>query len=79
MILTLPSGIARPLRASALSKPAFRQAFQPKAFAPAISQRFASTDSAKDGKIHQVIGAVVDGKRWPRSQPGLPRKTNSPS
>ncbi|KAF2196705.1 alpha-glucan branching enzyme [Delitschia confertaspora ATCC 74209] len=31
-------------------------------FAPALSARFASTDSAKDGKIHQVIGAVVDVK-----------------
>jgi len=29
---------------------------------PAISQRFASTEGgAKEGKIHQVIGAVVDG------------------
>lgn len=32
-----------------------------KNFAPALAARFASTDSAKDGKIHQVIGAVVDG------------------
>jgi hypothetical protein len=39
-----------------------------RAFRPALSTglkasaaRFASTDSAKHGKIHQVIGAVVDG------------------
>jgi hypothetical protein len=54
------------LRASAsLRRPATaRSAFQPiikKNFAPALSARFASTDSAKDGKIYQVIGAVVDG------------------
>jgi hypothetical protein len=54
------------LRASAsLRRPATaRNAFQPikKSFAPALSARFASTDasSAKEGKIHAVIGAVVD-------------------
>ncbi|KAH7073558.1 alpha-glucan branching enzyme [Paraphoma chrysanthemicola] len=55
------------LRASAsLRRPAtVRSAFQPikKSFAPALSARFASTESsAKDGKIYQVIGAVVDVK-----------------
>jgi hypothetical protein len=68
------SGLQRGLRAS-LSRPAvsrgFTPAFQPikKSFAPALSARFASTDSAKDGKIHQVIGAVVDGtqKLFPAS------------
>ena len=30
-------------------------------FAPVVGARFAST--AGDGKIHQVIGAVVDGTR----------------
>ncbi|KAH7411628.1 P-loop containing nucleoside triphosphate hydrolase protein [Phaeosphaeria sp. MPI-PUGE-AT-0046c] len=58
----LKSGI---LRASAnLRRPASIRAFQPikKNFAPALSARFASTDAAKDGKIHQVIGAVVDVK-----------------
>ncbi|PNS13877.1 ATP synthase subunit beta, mitochondrial [Sphaceloma murrayae] len=61
----LKSGFARSLRASALRQPTFAQrAFQPikPAFAPVFSQRFASTDSAKDGKVHQVIGAVVDVK-----------------
>jgi F-type H+-transporting ATPase subunit beta len=40
----------------------YRPAFQPmkRSFAPALSTRFASTDAAKDGKIHQVIGAIVD-------------------
>ncbi|KAH4238286.1 ATP synthase subunit beta [Parastagonospora nodorum] len=56
----LKSGI---LRASAsLRRPAtVRSAFQPikKTFAPNLA-RYASTDAAKDGKIHQVIGAVVD-------------------
>ncbi|KAH8716978.1 P-loop containing nucleoside triphosphate hydrolase protein [Phaeosphaeriaceae sp. PMI808] len=59
----LKSGI---LRASAsLRRPAtVRSAFQPirKNIAPALSARFASTDAAKDGKIYQVIGAVVDVK-----------------
>ncbi|KAF7187177.1 ATP synthase subunit beta, mitochondrial [Pseudocercospora fuligena] len=58
----LKNGVARFARsARPFGKPVSR-AWQPKAFAPAISQRFASTDSAKDGKVHQVIGAVVDVK-----------------
>ncbi|KAJ9641955.1 atp2, beta subunit of the F1 sector of mitochondrial F1F0 ATP synthase [Coniosporium tulheliwenetii] len=59
------SGITRSLRASAFRRPAtVQRAWKPitKNFAPALSARFASTDSAKDGKIHQVIGAVVDVK-----------------
>jgi F-type H+-transporting ATPase subunit beta len=47
--------------ASNLARPRFQQQTVKKNFAPAIAQRFASTNSAKDGKIHQVIGAVVDG------------------
>ncbi|TKA77050.1 ATP synthase subunit beta, mitochondrial [Friedmanniomyces simplex] len=58
----LKNGIARSLRASAFRRPAFQRAFQPKVAVPVISQRFASTDGAKEGKIHQVIGAVVDVK-----------------
>ncbi|KAK0252988.1 hypothetical protein B0A54_09899 [Friedmanniomyces endolithicus] len=59
----LKNGIARSLRASAYTRPAFQRAFQPKVVVPAISQRFASTEGgAKEGKIHQVIGAVVDVK-----------------
>ncbi|KAF2168038.1 hypothetical protein M409DRAFT_65588 [Zasmidium cellare ATCC 36951] len=59
----LKNGIARAARAGLQQsrRPAFR-AFQPKTAAPIISQRFASSDSAKDGKIHSVIGAVVDVK-----------------
>ncbi|EMD87483.1 hypothetical protein COCC4DRAFT_192700 [Bipolaris maydis ATCC 48331] len=60
----LKSGIQQALRAS-MRRPAIRRsAFQPmkKSFAPALSTRFASTDAVKEGKIHQVIGAVVDVK-----------------
>ena len=60
------SGIARSLGRSAFARPSFtRRAFEPlrKQAGPALAQRWASTDSAKDGKIHQVIGAVVDGKK----------------
>ena len=56
------SGIQQALRAS-MRRPAIRRsAFSPmkKSFAPAMSTRFASTDATKDGKIHQVIGAIVD-------------------
>lgn len=61
------SGIARSLRASTL--PAIRQPTRARALAqpikknlaPSLAARYASTDSAKQGKIHQVIGAVVDG------------------
>ncbi|KAI4699278.1 atp2, beta subunit of the F1 sector of mitochondrial F1F0 ATP synthase [Alternaria sp. BMP 2799] len=48
-----------------MRRPAIRRsAFSPmkKSFAPAMSTRFASTDATKDGKIHQVIGAIVDVK-----------------
>lgn len=61
----LKSAITRPLRASAFRRSAtVQRAFQPikSSFTPALSTRFASTDSARDGKIHQVIGAVVDVK-----------------
>ena len=60
------SGVARTLRSSAFARPTtVRRAFQPITtnLAPALSSRFASSDSARDGKIHQVIGAVVDGMR----------------
>ncbi|KXL42717.1 hypothetical protein M433DRAFT_82096 [Acidomyces richmondensis BFW] len=56
----LKNGIARSLRASAY-RPALRHAFQPRVAAPIITQRFASS-GVGDGKIHQVIGAVVDVK-----------------
>ncbi|EME85284.1 uncharacterized protein MYCFIDRAFT_213800 [Pseudocercospora fijiensis CIRAD86] len=58
----LKNGVARFARSARPFGKPVSKAWQPKAFAPAISQRFASTDSAKDGKVHQVIGAVVDVK-----------------
>ena len=64
--LTSYSGLARSfLRPSAYVRPtAARRAFQPikNNLAPALGARFASTD-VREGKIHQVIGAVVDGKQ----------------
>ncbi|CAK3854396.1 ATP synthase subunit beta, mitochondrial [Lecanosticta acicola] len=61
--IMLKNGIARAARPAAFRsvRPAFK-AFQPRSFAPAIAHRFASSDAAKDGKVHQVIGAVVDVK-----------------
>ena len=56
------SGLARTLRSYGLARPtAPRRAFQPirTNLAPALGARFAS--GVGDGKIHQVIGAVVDG------------------
>ena len=56
------SGLARTLRASAFTRPTTaRRAFKPiqNNFSPALGARFAS--DVRDGKIHQVIGAVVDG------------------
>lgn len=50
---------------SALAKQAFRLSTRPAVsnnVLRASAARFASTDSALKGKIHQVIGAIVDGK-----------------
>merc|ERR1712032_370082 len=61
----LKSGFQRSLLRASLRRPAtVQRAFQPikKSFAPALAARFASTDAQRDGKIHQVIGAVVDVK-----------------
>ena len=58
------SGVARSLRTAAVGRPqALPRSFQPlrKTFAPSIAARYAST-SHLEGKIHQVIGAVVDGE-----------------
>lgn len=64
LLMTFPySGVARGLRAAALRRPAAQQPI--KSFAPAVAQRFASTQSNQDGKVHQVIGAVVDGMSPP--------------
>jgi hypothetical protein len=49
------------MRAFARPSPAAFRVRQAQRFAPAFT-RLASTQSAKKGKIHQVIGAVVDGK-----------------
>jgi len=61
----LKSGVARSLGKSAFARPSFtRRAVEPlrRHGVPAIAQRWASTDTAGNGKIHQVIGAVVDVK-----------------
>ena len=55
------SGLFRAARSSGLARPtAARRAFQPitSNLAPALGARFASQ---LQGKVHQVIGAVVDG------------------
>jgi hypothetical protein len=59
------SGVARSLRAFARPSPSpIRSTFR-RNFAPALGARLASTATfqGKVGKIHQVIGAVVDGRR----------------
>ena len=66
VLTSLPpcSGLARTLGRSAFARPqASTRAFLPlrKHALPAIATRFASSDASKTGKIHQVIGAVVDG------------------
>lgn len=69
MLMMICSGV-RFLSKSAIRPTATRRAFEPlrKQAIPALSTRFASTEAtAKDGKIHQVIGAVVDGTRNPLS------------
>ena len=67
-MLTCYSGVARSfLRTSTFTRPtAGRRAFQPikNNLAPALGARFAS--GVGDGKIHQVIGAVVDGTQIPQ-------------
>jgi F-type H+-transporting ATPase subunit beta len=52
----------RAARPAAFRRPAIQRAQFQKTFAPAIAQRFASTDAAREGKIHAVIGAIVDVK-----------------
>lgn len=54
------SGLARTIRTSVLSRQGVAQPLR-KNFAPLLAARLASTN-VKEGKIHQVIGAVVDGK-----------------
>jgi hypothetical protein len=60
------SGLARSVgrfaRPGATASTSFRRPQFAKQFVPAIGARLASTASAKEGKIHQVIGAIVDGK-----------------
>jgi hypothetical protein len=63
-IFLLYSGLARTFGRAAFARPTpVARAFKPlRANAlPALSARFASSDVAQSGKIHQVIGAVVDG------------------
>jgi len=58
----LKSGVTRSLRAFARQSSASYRPHIARNFAPAFTTRFASTQSSKQGKIHQVIGAVVDVK-----------------
>jgi F-type H+-transporting ATPase subunit beta len=65
----LPSGLSRTFGRSVIGRPSTTitssalRAFEPlrRSALPALTARFASTDASKIGKIHQVIGAVVDG------------------
>ena len=69
------SGLARVAARSA--RPTFARTSIPSlankaapAFAAPLQQRWASAEvSAKDGKIHQVIGAVVDGTKTSSRDP----------
>ncbi|KAL2010794.1 hypothetical protein VTN00DRAFT_3512 [Thermoascus crustaceus] len=60
------SGLARTFGRAAFARPASvgRRAFEPLRVnaLPALSARFASSEAGRTGKIHQVIGAVVDVK-----------------
>ncbi|KAJ5243070.1 uncharacterized protein N7469_001397 [Penicillium citrinum] len=59
------SGLARTFGRAAYARPTpVARAFQPlrSSALPALSARFASSDVAQSGKVHQVIGAVVDVK-----------------
>jgi F-type H+-transporting ATPase subunit beta len=60
------SGLARTFGRAAFARPTpvARRAFEPlrSNALPALNARYASTDSGLVGKIHQVIGAVVDVK-----------------
>lgn len=58
-----PSGLARSFGRAAFARPTpvTRRAFQPFNGLPSLTARLASTNAAQTGKIHQVIGAVVDG------------------
>ena len=62
--LTLSSGLARTFGRAAFARPTpVARAFQPlrSNALPALSARFASSEAGQAGKVHQVIGAVVDG------------------
>jgi hypothetical protein len=59
------SSVARAARYAARPRAGFQRTFQPKTVAPIVSQRFASGEqNVREGKIHQVIGAVVDSKSF---------------
>lgn len=59
MARVLGKSALRPTFARSTLSPLRQQAAP--ALAQSFARRWASTDSNKDGKIHQVIGAVVDG------------------
>jgi hypothetical protein len=84
--LTPPSGLARTFGRAAFARPTpvARRALPIK---PSLTARLASTSASQIGKIHQVIGAVVDGMfpsaRWrPRDRPArksFPRPQSIPT
>lgn len=51
------SGLARSLGRAAFARPSLAR----RSLVPSLGARFASSSTAGVGKIHQVIGAVVDG------------------
>ncbi|PWY77627.1 hypothetical protein BO83DRAFT_221307 [Aspergillus eucalypticola CBS 122712] len=72
------SGLARTFGRAAFARPTSvaRRAFQPKTNGLPSLARMASTEASSVGKIHQVIGAVVDGMcRSPVPEKTLPAAT----
>jgi hypothetical protein len=69
LLLTFSSsGLARTFGRATYARPSpVARAFQPlrSSALPALSARFASSETAQAGKVHQVIGAVVDGTSLP--------------
>lgn len=64
LIFSFSSGLARSFGRAAFARTTpVARAFQPirSNALPALTARFASTDAGSSGKVHQVIGAVVDG------------------
>lgn len=66
---SLYSGLARTFGRAAFARPTPVARLRANAL-PALSARFASSDVGQSGKIHQVIGAVVDGTWFSLTRPG---------